>query len=412
MYRKIAIAVATLALTYAAWANSATTLFSKFAPEQGLRLDPTSAQALINVTEKASTQKDKTAFRKIARRNAIAALRSEPLASRAIRQLGLYYDVTGNRAEARKLVRLANSLSRRDPTAQLWLADDYLRAGRYRQAMAAIDVVLRTEPDTRETVSRVLGATLADPAFRQVFVSYVKNRPSWLSYFIDYNVATMQQPQWLSQALIELQPLPPAILSDTSSAVLLTALVNRAPIEEARRFYLTFPKADTRALESLSYRGPAVGLLFPPVGWELMNDGNVQGFGDSEGNSIAIEAIAAPGRRGPAARKLLFLRPGSYRWIGNADLAGLGPGAAAGVSILCNDGPGIWTPLLRREASEGQNSFDFSIVSACSAQMLVIDIIGSENQSDSNIKFSKMRVLPLRNDKTATKSAAAAPSDQ
>lgn len=407
MFRTITILIATLALAYAAWANSASTLFSKFSPERGLQLNPTSAQALINVTERASTNKDKSVFLKIARRNAITALRSEPLASRALRQLGLYYAAKGQEAEARKLVRLAASLSRRDATGQLWLADDYLRQGQYKQALGAIDTVLRTEPDTHETIFRVLGATLGDPEFSRVFVAYVRNRPSWLGPFIEYNVSTTQRPEWLSRALVQLQPLPPSILSDTSSGVLLTALVDRAPINEARSFYLKLANANPKALESLTYKRPADGLLFPPVGWQLINDGNVQGFGDVDATSTTIEAIAVPGRRGMAARKLLFLRPGSYRWTGEADLTGMSGGATAGIRVVCNDGPGRWGPLANKDFSSGRNSFDFSISPTCPAQLLVIDIVGADSQADSSMKVGNMRLAPVAGAPTKADDATA-----
>ena len=98
MFRIVAIVLLTLCLTYAAWANSATMLFSKFSPERGLSLDPTSAQALMNITEKAGTMKDKSTFLKIARGNSVAALQSEPLSSRALRQLGTYYTMAGEAA--------------------------------------------------------------------------------------------------------------------------------------------------------------------------------------------------------------------------------------------------------------------------------------------------------------------------
>jgi len=410
MIRVATIIIATLAFAYASWANSATTLYSKFAPQRGLQMDPTSAQALINITEIEAAKKDKSTYNRVVRHNAVTALRSEPLASRALRQLGAYYATIGNRAEGRKLIRLAATLSHRDSAGQLWLAEDYLRGNQHEKALRAIDVVLRTEPDVREIVFRTLGASLADPEFNRVFVAYARNRPSWLGAFIEYNVATLPQPQLLSGALVQLQPLPKTILSDTSSGVLLTGLVNRAPINDARTFYLNLPHADPQALRSLTFRRPADSLLLPPIGWELMNDGNVQGFGNVDGDTVAIEGVAAPGRRGTVARKLLFLHPGSYRWIGNADLTGLG-GGTAGVSILCNRGPGDWAPIARKDLIRGRNSFDFAIASTCQAQLISIDVTGADSQSDASMEVAQMRLAPLSDTAPATNryKAAAAP---
>jgi len=394
MLRIIAIIITTLALAYAAWANSASTLMSKFSPERGLRLNPTSAQALVNVTERAKAKKDQSDFLKIARANSLTALRSEPLATRALRQLGVYYSSTGKTAEGRKLVNLAVQLSQRDTAGQLWLAEDHLRAGEYKQALTAIDVVLRTEPDSRETVFRVLGATLANPEFNRVFVEYARGRPSWLRWFIDYNVSSLPKPELISRMLVQLQPLPPEILSDSASGMLLTSLVNRSPIADARVFYLKLPNASPQSLKSLTFRRPGDSLLFPPVGWELINDGNVQGFGDIDGQSTSIEGAAAPGRHGAIARKLLFLGAGSYRWTGVADLSGLSGGAAA-ISILCNKGPGAWTPLARKELARGRNNFGFTVPPACEAQLIAIDIAAADSQSDASMEVGAMRLAPL-----------------
>lgn len=409
MIRIVSVVLVTLALAYAAWANSAITIYSKFAPDRGLQMDPTSAQALINQTEREAAKKDKSTYNRIARRNAVTALRSEPLASRALRQLGVYYATTGKKADGRKLIRLAGSLSRRDTPGQLWLAEDYLRGNQHGPALRAIDAVLRTEPDARETFFRVLGTTLADPEFNRVFVNYARRRPSWLGAFIEYNVGTLEQPQLLSRALVQLQPLPSSILSDTSSNLLLTALVNRAPIDDARAFYLELPNASSHALESLAFQRPADNLRFPPVGWELINYNDVQGFGDIDGNSIVIEGIAAPGRRGMVARKLLFLRPGSYRWTGNADLDDLG-GGTAGVGIMCNGGPSKWTLLSRRELTRGGNSLDFAVSADCPAQLIAVDITGSNSsQSDAGMEVGEMRLVPL-SDASATRGGKPAPS--
>jgi len=391
MLRIIAIIVATIGLAYAAWANSASTLLSKFSPERGLQLNPTSAHALMNVTEKAKAKKDQSEFLKIARTNSMAALRSEPLSSRALRQLGVYFAMSGNVNKGRKLVELSASLSRRDTPGQLWLANDALNAGRFRDALQALDVVMRTQRETREVAFTALGSALADPEFRRVFVSYVSNKPSWLKPFIQFNVS-LKQPETLSRTLLQMQPLSKNIFDDRTAGALLSSLVSRSPIEEARLFYTKMPGASAQNLTSIEFARPADAFRFPPFGWEMLNDGNVQGFGRVS-DGVSIEALAVPNTSGTAARKLLFLRPGTYRWSGSADLSDMTGGGSTSVNLLCNTGPGRWDNLSRLELQPGRNQFVFTVSPGCSAQLLTIDIAGPDAQNDVSMRVESMRLV-------------------
>lgn len=390
MLRIIATIVVTIALAYAAWANSTSTLLSKFSPERGLRLNSTSAQALMNVTDKAKAKKDQSEFLKVARTNSITALRSEPLSPRALRQLGIYYAMSGNVNKARELVELSSSLSRRDTPGQLWLANDYLNAGKSREALQALDVVMRTQPETREVAFSALGNALADLKFRAIFVAYVSRKPSWLKPFIQFNVS-LKQPEILSRTLLQMQPLSKDIFDDRTAGALLSSLVNRAPIEEARLFYSKMLGTSAEALTSIEFAHPGDAFRFPPFGWEMLNDGNVQGFGNVT-DGVSIEALAVPNTRGTAARKLLFLHPGTYSWSGSADLSGMTGGGSASVNMLCNIGPGQWLDLSGLELKSGRNQFAFTVSPSCSAQLLTIDIAGPDAQNDVSMRVEGMKL--------------------
>lgn len=391
MFRTTAIILATLALAYGAGSSAAVGLYSKFAPERGLQLDSSSAAALIATTERAHDKKDKSEFLRIARPRALEALRSEPLAARAVRQLGLYYAIKGDKTRGRKLVLMSSKLTRRDASGQLWLAEDNLQAGRAREALRAIDIVIRTQPETNEAAFQVLGTTLADPEFRTSFVSYVKSRPEWLGPFIEYNIGALKNPEALSRTLVQMHPLPRGLVSEESATRLLDALTDRAPIGEARAFYVRQPGSSQNALVSLAFAKPADNFRYAPIGWQMLNGADVQGFGDLDGKSASIEAIAMPGRRGTAARKLLFLSPGSYRWTANADLSGLAGGSGS-FNLLCNAGPGKWERSDSQELVKGANVFAFSVPAGCPAQLLTIEAAGADSQSEGNMTISNMRL--------------------
>lgn len=394
MLRIIVIVATTLALAYAAWADSASAIFSKFSPERGLKLDPHSAQALMNITEKAGAKKDQTQFLRIARENSVRALHSEPLSSRALRQLGVYYAMTGNVEKGRKLIELSSSLSRRDTPGQLWLTDNYLRSGKSREALQALDIVMRTQPQTREAAFGALGNALADPEFRRVFVPYVRNKPSWLKPFIQFNVS-LKNPEVLSRTLIQMGAISKEVVDERTAGALLISLVNRSPIDDVRAFYLSIPGTSAKSLSAINHARAADAFKFPPVGWELMNDGNVQGFGDVKDGDVGIEALAAPGTSGTAARKLIFLRPGTYRWSGSADLGDMQGGGSASIDLLCNAGPGKWEPSSSTELKSGRNQFVFTVNADCPAQLLGLRIAGADTQNDASMRMTRMQLLAI-----------------
>lgn len=406
MLRLVTIIVASVAIAYAAWASAASAIYGKFAPERGLQLDPNSVTALTNTTEKAAAGKDKSAFLKIARTHSERALRRDPLARNALRQLGQYYARTGNEAKGRQLIELSSQLSRRDSTGQLWLAEDGLKNGRTTAALRAIDTVIRTQPDTHDATFRALGSLLVDPEFRGVFVDYVRKQPPWLKPFVEYNITALPNPEALSQTLLQIKPFPKHLLTDQSAGTLLTMLVNRAPIQQARDFYTRLPGSNSKALTSLAFTRPADALRFPPFGWELLSDNNVQGFGDADRDSFTIEALAMPGRRGIAARKILFLTPGSYRWSGDANVSEMRDRAVGSVALYCNKAPGTWTPLSRKDLVSGVNTADFTVDAKCAAQMLTIETLGSESQSDASMAVSAMRLVRLQGAATASRTAS------
>ncbi len=395
MIRLALTSVATAAIAYAAWANTASTFYGKFSAEQGPQFIAPSARGLINTTEKAEAQKDNKTFLKIARLNSIRALESEPLSPNAVRQLGVYFTATGNSTKGRELVLLSAELSRRDAIGQLWLAQDNLSNRKPNAGLRALDVVIRTQPEAHEPAFRLLGASLANSEFRDIFVAYTVNRPPWLRKFIEYNVSNLKQPQLLAQTLARMEPLPNSVLTEESAGLLLALLVNRAPIAESRDFYLRLPGASQKNLTTIDFARPADTFRFAPIGWDLSNTPDVQGFGNLEGKTLSIEALAMPNRHGTAARKLLFLRPGAYRWSVNADLSGMHGKATGAMRLRCNHAAGAWSVATQKDFTSGPNKLEFTVGSDCSAQMLTIDVTGAENQSDASMIISKMTLVPL-----------------
>lgn len=392
MIRNIVLIGGSIALALLAWQQSASALAGKFSPAQALRFDPTLASALVNVTESAAIKKDKSQFLSIAQRNARLALTSDPLSAVAIRQLGQHHLWSGDREQGRRFFVLSASLSRRDAATQLWLFEDRVKANQLDLAMRSLDAVLRTQPEVRGQIFQVLGATLADTRFRKTFIRYASARPAWLEEFLAFSIGTAAQPKVFAQTLVEIKPFPKDLMTDEQLGQVMTELVNKSPIEDARAFYVRLPDADRRLLTAPDIGKPGAALKYPPMGWQLFSDGNGQGFGNADGNKLTIEGVAFPGRRGTIARKLLYLEPGTYQWSGKADLSGMRDRATASIRLTCNTGPGTWSQGSLFPLSEGSNSWQVRVGTDCKAQMLLIETLGSESQNEAMLTLSEMKI--------------------
>lgn len=388
--RSLVIAVGSVALAYMAGTQAFGIWGGRFMPDAALTLDARSPSALTNLTERAWQEKSKVSFKRMADANTLTVLKDEPLSHRALRQRGSYYAVTGNTAKARELIALSTKLTRRDSFGQLYLVEEYGRTGQLDKALGAFDIVVRTQPDAREAAYRMMGTALADSEFRNAFIKLARRNPPWLSSFLAFNVGEATRPSDVAEVVRALQPLSPKTLPAAETGTLLSRLVMLAPIEDARALYLSLPGARPTTLTSLNFASPKTAFLYPPFGWEVFDNAGVQAFPGSDGKSASIEAVVLPGYRGIAARKLLFLGAGAYDWSGTADLTRMAPGAAARMILFCYDAPGKWARNSEVTLRNGANRFTISVPDACSAQLLSLELVGADNQTDSSMVLGAM----------------------
>lgn len=392
MVRAFAIAVGSLALASLAGASAFSGWAGKFTPQVALAIDSSSPNALIAVNESAWRAKDKSQFKKVAKSNAMRVLQREPLSPRALRQLGIYYVMTGEPSKGRNLVAMSTLLTRRDAIGQMWLADDSARRGRIDEALQAFDIVIRTQPEAREVAFGAMNAALADPRFRSAFVKLAADNPPWLSPFVAFSIGTSTRPSDLADVLGKLRSISKSILPEKEAGSLLSRLVSEAPIEDARDLYLSLPGARRAVLTSISFPSAKEAFRYSPFGWEIFDNAGVQAFGSGKGADVMIEALVLPGYRGTAARKVLFLPKGTHRWAGTASLVDMSQGATAAMVLSCYRAPGQWSRAADAQLRNGVNRFVFEIPSDCGAQLLSLELLGADNQNDSAMTLQSMQL--------------------
>lgn len=394
MMRVVAIALGSIALAGVAGASAFDGWAGRFMPGAALAINRNSSDALTAANETALSSKDQAVFRKIGKSNALRILKREPLSDRALRQLGIYYWLSGQKAKGRRLVLLSTKVTRRDAQGQIWLAEDSARLGKIADALNSFDIVLRTEPDAREAAFTGINAALSDPRFRSAFVELAAKDPPWLSSFVAFAIGTSRRPSELADVLTKLRPVPKSVLPEREAGALLSRLVSEAAIADARELYLSFPDSRSTLLTSMDFRTEGEAFRYSPFGWEVFDNAGVQAFGSAKNAKIMIEAIVLPGYRGSAARKLLFLKPGTYRWTSVAALDEMAQSATAAIALSCYTGPGKWARVESFDLRSGNNGFDLTIPDKCTAQLLSLELIGADDQNDSAMTLQSMKLEP------------------
>ena len=112
-------------------------------------------------------------------------LAREPLQGGAFGVLAAAADKDGDKAHARKLYALAVRHAPRDVTARAWLTQDALEQGRYAEALADIDVILRLQPARARALNPLLVQMAQDEAFADALAATLAKSPPWRAGFLD-----------------------------------------------------------------------------------------------------------------------------------------------------------------------------------------------------------------------------------
>jgi hypothetical protein len=370
-------------------------------PDGALLLAPWEPNALDELAQRklASTSGELSSVEDLARR----ALLSDPLDSRALSLLGFVAEREGDLARAEALISLSAARSWRNPEPHVWLFAQAIRRGKFDEALAQADGLLRVQhwhfqasifpvmtlfglyPGGLAALEKSLAA---NPPWRRAFLSQVANGT---------NDHLMTQ---LYQSLIRSGQPPTAL----EMKPYLDRLILVGRFEEAYQDWrATVPLAGTltRYPYNGNFEAPLDGL---PFNWVF---GDVSGAevqiaeAPERGNSHALR-VQFSGARADLNRvgQLLMLAPGDYRLELAVKAFGLHTERGLVWQISCAEsglalaetnrvtGTAPWTDL----------KVKFSVPSAdCRAQWLKLILparTASETEIEGDVWFQNFRVTP------------------
>jgi hypothetical protein len=113
-------------------------------------------------------------------------LRRDATVPAALELAAVGAEEAGDRAAAARLYRLSSRISRRSLPTRLWLAEDAVARGDVVQALANMDIALRTSSAGPEIVFPALARGLEDPALVPRIAAMADRPSEWREAFLNY----------------------------------------------------------------------------------------------------------------------------------------------------------------------------------------------------------------------------------
>lgn len=237
------------------------------------------------------------------------AYAAEPLSITAVRNLALIASADGNTETARRLMRDAVRLSRRDLSVNGWLIRDYGERGEVPAALAAYDHALRTSSAGQEVLMPAMFNALASPALVEPLIGLLRAEPPWAAPF--WREAPKYPPALVNVAKIRVALATEGMHGDDNrDLALLRALTAEHEFAAAETLFdavADSPLAPQELLRNTEFARPA---RFEPFDWRLFFETLISAEIVPLDGVMRIDSFADGS--GLVAHQLVALVPGAY----------------------------------------------------------------------------------------------------
>ncbi|MDZ3831684.1 MAG: hypothetical protein U0S50_07690 [Sphingopyxis sp.] len=331
----------------------------------------------------------------IERRLAMEAYRSEPLSATSVALTAMSMTSEEQAADRLSLLQLGGQLSRRSTLVGSSLIEAAALRGDDRTFFRWISRVMLTNVDA----GQVYGTALADATARNgavdALVEILGPNPRWADLYwrlINGRPASMANAAELRIAITKNPWAQTEIRA--SDEGLVQGLVDNQDFDTARRLADALRPATARNEPLLVNANFLSDPRLPPFDWQLSMLGNLGASIDKKDKMLIISAVG--GARGPAARQLVRLSPGSYRLGWKLASSAPLPDGLLSLRIRCAD-PKIDAAVLPITLTAGQHQADADMArSDCSWYWFSIDVsvpddAGGIDANLSDLSFSVIR---------------------
>lgn len=273
------------------------------------------------------------------RQDLVISLSEAPLDRRVLRTLALDSEIRMEKELARRQMKLASRVSRRDVPTQLWLVNDAVARRDLQGVLSHYDAALSTRNESYEVLLPTMTQALIYPQFRAELVPLLRAERPWVESFVSYAVSYAPTVVPMATLIEEAGELPNEEQLRPMLSHLLYKLVDEGRIREAREFAINVLDADPDMLKQAGMTEATVDADFAPLTWSLTEGANLTAYFSDDGQ---IEIRVANDTWQLAASRVFELSPGRYE--------------VAFSSLSPRDAPAASTRMLAYCVKPGQRS--------------------------------------------------------
>lgn len=320
---------------------------------------------------------------------ALDALRSEPMAVKAVRVVGFVTETKGDRAAAKRQFELSRRITRRDLLTSIWFIEEAVTRNDTAGALRNYEIALRTSRSSQGILFPVLDRALAEEDLVLPISGLLASGQQWVPAFVEHVAKSGEQAGALTRALLA-RPASLRHLPEGLKAMLLAKLVDDEQFDVAERLYLRLAGKTVGGafVRNGDFRtdGP-----WPPFDWSLISTADY-GAGISPGSGL-LSAYSRNGGSGTVARQVLALPPGAYSLDTVASLrAEVGVGSALwSVNCAGKDGARLTTVEVR-PSNSASLSRSFTVPSGCSRQWLSLEMVSGGESNQLEAEFERVAI--------------------
>lgn len=328
---------------------------------------------------------------------ALAALREQAINPKALRLLGYFASLENDLVKAEKLVRMAQRLSRREAGAQLWLIEFAAQKDDTKQALFHFDVVLKTKPETQDLLFPRLLSAIDDASVREALKPYIGADNDWAGSFVSYANAKSTNLPALASLVAETGGVGDRKIAQQQRIDLLARLVGEKYFNEAQALFLKIPGAKPARLTSAALDPSDRDGRFGSMGWQLFNEPDAGGGfnAQTKNSSITFSVFANGSTTRTVARKLLYLRPGSYTFASKLADLDRGDGGFLRWQLSCPAEQNA-TPIWSVSSISKVTQSGLSVPASCSVQFLDLILSGGKGQIGLEATIASVSVTPSK----------------
>lgn len=399
------------ALLFLAWqiiSRAMAVVYETTDPEQALNWNPQDSTALLELAEhriiqlpvkKAVAQKSLEEARLLTER----ALRSDPLASGALTDLGQIAEKEGDAGKAANLMELAAKRALRDAAAQGWLVGYALDRSDFAAAVSHLDTILRAHPDARDQTLPLLAAFISDVRAKPSLLQVLQADPPWRTWFLRALPSYMGDLDALREFYGAVEASPRSI-TQLELEPYLDRLVNDGFFREAFAAWVGALPPSRHSSEALYNGAFQYQLSGSEFDWRIVQsvgaDVEIVG-GPSEPQTLLVEFSGAKVDFHNVSH-LLVLPPGRYKLTGKVQTVSLHTRRGVWWRMFCAErpGPSLGQTALVADSMPWQAfTLPFSVpATGCKAQVLQLELparIALEQVISGVVSYRDLAIAPM-----------------